>query len=725
MKRSGVKEYISGILLLLFWMLTACNGQNISSEYNPYREWRVYHGDHSSSKYSELAQINTENVQQLEVAWIYHSGDKNDFYSSQIQCSPIVANNILYGVSPGLKAFAVDAATGKEIWQFNPFQHDNLGRWSISRGVAYWEDGSGNQKRILFTAGPKLFSLDAATGKPDTDFGKNGLVRLDRDLDRKNTEGLEVFGTTPGTVYKNLYIIGSRVSEEALGAPGHIRAFDIRTGERKWIFHTIPQPGEFGYDTWPENAYQRAGGANSWSGLSLDVERGMVFVPTGSPAFDFYGGDRPGKNLFGNCLIALNADTGERIWHFQFVHHDIWDRDLPAPPNLLTVTHDGKKIDAVAQITKSGHVFVFNRETGEPLFPIEEKPYPPSDLRGEQAWPTQPLPPKPPPFARQQFLEADVTNISPESYAYVLERLRKVRSGGQFVPPSVEGTVIFPGFDGGAEWGGAAVDPESAILYANSNEMPWILTMVDLDSKERLISSYPGKNVYMTFCARCHGINMDGRGRDNYPPLANLSETYSKSDIIILLNTGKGEMPAFPMLTEAQKADVADFLLQTYRENKTTFRPQATSRRVVPEIPYSHTGYNRFFDQYGYPAIKPPWGTLNAINLNSGEIEWQVPLGEFPELTAKGIPPTGTENYGGPVVTAGGLVFIGASKDEKFRAFDKKSGEVLWETQLPAGGYATPCTYEVQGKQYVVIAAGGGKMGTKSGDAYVAFALPK
>lgn len=711
------------LLIAVLFLLPGC--QTNANDENPYRDWRVYHGDSGGSQYSELDQINKANVSQLEVAWVYNSEGGEPARWSQIQCNPIIVNNKLYGTSSGLKAFALDAATGKEIWKFDPFKNDDVGRGGINRGVAYWENSSGSKKRILLTVGPKLFSLDAETGALDADFGENGLVRLDRNLDRENTEGLEVLGTTPGTVYNNLYIIGGRVSEGPLGAPGHIRAFNIETGEREWIFHTIPRPGEFGADTWPEGAFDRAGGANSWAGISLDKERGIVFVPTGSPAFDFYAGDRHGKNLFGNSLIALNANTGERIWHFQFVHHDIWDRDLPAPPNLLTVTHDGKEIDAVAQITKSGHVFLFNRDTGEPLFPIEEAEYPPSDLRGEQAWPTQPLPVKPPPFARQQFLEEDVTDISPESHAYVLEKLRKVRSGGQFVPPSVEGTIIFPGFDGGGEWGGAAVDPNSAILYINSNEMPWILTMVDLDSKERMVTSYPGKNIYMTFCARCHGADMDGGGRDTYPPLVALDIKYSKKDIINQLKTGKGEMPAFPMLSDEQKSDVVDYLFGSHQENSAKFAPQATSRRIVPEIPYSHTGYNRFFDKEGYPAVKPPWGTLNAINLNTGEIEWQVPLGEFEDLTAKGIPVTGTENYGGPVATAGGLIFIGATQDEKFRAFDKDNGAVLFETDLPAGGYATPATYEVNGRQYVVIAAGGGKMRTKSGDAYVAFALPE
>ena len=539
---------------------------------------------------------------------------------------------------------------------------------------------------------------------------------LDRDV-----TGLSVQARTPGIIYKNLLIQGLTVSEGPASAPGHIRAFDVRTGEIAWIFHTIPHPGEVGHDTWPEDAYERIGGANAWSGLSLDTERGIVFLPTGSAAFDFWGGNRAGENIFANSVLALNAETGERIWHYQTVHHDIWDRDLPAAPNLVTVEHDDRRIDAVAQITKSGYVFLLDRETGEPLFPVEERPFPSSDLQQEEAWPTQPIPTKPPPFARQRFDEADITDLSPEAHAYVLERFRAARSDGQFVPPSTQGTMIYPGFDGGGEWGGAGYDPTTGILYINSNEMPWILTMVELNQE----GTSTGGGLYALYCAGCHGATLEGNADQTFPALTDLAARFSEDSVAQQIRYGKGFMPSFQFLRETERDAIVAFLFG--KEEASSAQESAEANmlgRFFAGSPYGHTGYNRFFDEEGYPAVKPPWGTLNAINLNTGEIDWTVPLGEFPELTARGIEPTGTENYGGPVVTAGGLIFIGATKDEKFRAFDKETGEILWETNLPAGGYATPATYAVDGKQYVVIAAGGGKMGTRSGDAYVAFALP-
>jgi quinoprotein glucose dehydrogenase len=446
----------------------------------------------------------------------------------------------------------------------------------------------------------------------------------------------------------------------------------------------------------------------------VDEQRGLVFLPTGSAAFDFWGGNRHGVNLFANCIIALKAATGERVWHYQAVHHDIWDRDLPAAPNLVTVVHGARRIDAVAQITKSGHVFLLDRQTGKPLFPVEERPMPTSDLNGEAAWPTQPIPLKPPPFTRQAFTEEDVTDISPESRAHVLERLRKLKTGGPFTPPSTDGTVIFPGFDGGGEWGGAAFDPETGLLYVNANEMPWILTMIDISGGGGA-SSDRGLRIYRQHCSTCHGLKREGDLQQGFPKLTELAEKMSQTDIARVIEDGRGFMPSFRFLSNSEQEAVINFVLGR--------SSNSDEKEIEPDVPYSHTGYNRFLDPQGYPAVKPPWGTMSAVDLNSGTIAWTVRLGEFPELTKRGIPQTGTENYGGPIVTAGGLVFIGATKDEKFHAFDKSTGKLLWETKLPAGGYATPSTYEANGKQYVVIAAGGGKMGTPSGDAYVAFGL--
>ncbi|MBU1820359.1 MAG: PQQ-binding-like beta-propeller repeat protein [Bacteroidetes bacterium] len=672
-------------------------------------DWKVYRGGSDASAYSELDQITKENVQELEIAWTYHTGD-NDAPSVDMQCNPIIIDGILYATSPKLKVFALEAATGKELWKFDPFASEKPSLHP-NRGVVYWEKG--NDKRILYTAGEYLYALNARNGVPIKEFGKDGRVNLHKGLD-KEVDNLYVVSSTPGIIHKDLLIVGTRLGLYQ-SAPGHIRAYNVVTGERAWVFHTIPQKGERGAETWPEEALENAGGANSWAGFSLDEKRGLVFIPTGSPAYDFYGGNRKGQNLYGNSLIAVKAETGEYVWHFQTVHHDLWDRDLPCQPNLLTVEHSGRRIDAVAQATKSGYVFLFDRETGKPLFPIEEKPYPGSDLLGEATWPTQPLPIKPLPFARQALTEAELTNISAASRAMALKRFREVRSAGQFVPPSKEGTVIFPGFDGGAEWGGAAVDPEKGIMYINSNEMPWILTMIETAAPEGKAYS-AGQQAYTLNCTSCHGANRMG-DEQNYPSLIGIEKRMSRKQIGEIIENGRGRMPAHGHISAEAREAIVSYLINDKQINIDL----PTDKQ--PRFPYVSTGYHRFKDQDGYPAVKPPWGTLNAIDLNTGEYRWKIPLGEFEELTKKGIPPTGTENYGGPILTKSGLLFIGATQDNKFRAIDSATGKILWETKLPAGGYATPSTYSVNGKQYIVIAAGGNKMKTRAGDSYVAFAL--
>jgi quinoprotein glucose dehydrogenase len=715
MARTLPRLEVAAVAVLFYSVAATAQGAPAKAEVD--QEWRTHGGDPGHLQHSTLAQIHKGNVNKLAVAWTYRTGDAGADNRSQIQCHPIIVGNVLYATSPKIKVFALDAATGRELWVFDPFgagaTQTSLG---VNRGVTYWEDR--DDKRILVTAGQRLFALDAKTGKPVPSFGAGGSVSLLDGLDRDVT-GLYVLSNTPGAIYKDLLILGSRVSEgPGASAPGHIRAYDVRSGKIRWIFHTIPHPGELGYDTWPKDAWTRIGGANAWSGISVDEKRGLVFLPTGSAAFDFWGGNRVGSNLFADCVLVLKAATGERVWHYQLFHHDLWDRDLPAAPVLLTVKRDGKEIDAVAQVTKSAQVFLFDRQTGTPLFPIEERAVPPSDLKGEVAWPTQPVPLKPPPFARQALTEADLTDRTPAAHAAVLERLRAVRTGRPFIPPSAQGTVIFPGFDGGGEWGGAAFDPDSGLLYVNANEMPWILTMVEIDRARESSDAAHGRVVYQQNCVACHGLEGKGDPQGQYPSLVGVDKKLTRDVVSQLIATGKGVMPSFGMLSDRQRAQLVAYLFGD--------KPKTSEGEDPPDltIPYTHTGYNRFLDPDGYPAVKPPWGTLNAIDLTKGEIVWKKVLGELPELTKQGIPPTGVENYGGPIVTAGGLVFIGATKDEKFRAFDKTTGEVLWETSLPAGGYATPSTYSIGGKQYVVIAAGGGKMGTKSGDAYVAFALP-
>ena len=581
-------------------------------------EWKEYLGGPERNHYSPLDQINRNNVQQLEVAWEYHTLD-----SGQIQCNPIIVDGVLYGMTATTRPFALDAATGKEIWKGKSEGPDNF---SSSRGVAYWEDG--DDKRILYTSGPWLHALDARTGKSIASFGDSGRVSLRSGLGATSEDKM-VISNTPGTVYEDLIIMPLRVSEGTDAPPGNIQAFNIRTGKLAWVFHTIPHPGEFGYDTWPEDVYKNTSGvgaANNWSGMSVDRKRGILFVPTGSAAYDFYGANRKGANLFANCLLALDAKTGKRIWHFQLVHHDILDRDPPAPPNLITVTHDGKLVDAVAQITKQGYVFVFNRETGEPLFPIKETPVPQSDIPGEQSWPTQPLPEKPAPYARQLITENDI-NPYAQNKQELIDLLKQSRSEGPFTPLSEKGTIIYPGLDGGGEWGGAAADPDG-IIYINSNEMAWRISLGRASSKDQNISMTPGQSLYVTNCVSCHGTNRLGNPASGFPSLLNIGSRSKRESVSNIISHGKGMMPAFPKFTEEQMKSLVGFLFSD--EKVAPISPKepglTNEAKNVSEVSYSISGYSKFLDKNGLPAIRPPWGTLNAIDLNTGEYVWTDPL---------------------------------------------------------------------------------------------------
>lgn len=712
---------------VLALIVTASCHRIAASRAIPDRDWRVTGGDPGQSRYSPLAQITRDNVKRLKVAWVYHAGDASPTGGSEIQATPIVAHGVLYGTSPSLIAFAVRASDGTPLWRFDPFA--NRRREShANRGVVYWEEG--DDRRIFFTAARRLYALDARTGRPAAGFGVDGSVDLSAGLDR-DVSRTQLLATSPGVIYRDLLIQGTRVAEEEGAAPGSVRAYDVRTGAIRWTFRTIPRPGEFGAESWPVDAWKTSGGANSWAGLTVDEQRGIVFIPTGSASPDFYGGERLGQNLFANSLLALDANTGRRIWHYQTVHHDIWDRDLAARPNLVRVMREGRPVEAVAQVTKSGFVFLFDRVSGAPLFPIEERPAPKSDVAGEETWPTQPFPTLPTPFARQRMTESDLTTISPESHRAALARFRTLRGGELFTPPSTQGTIILPGFDGGGEWGGAAVD-DAGVMYVNANDVPWIAGL-----RERAVpvaSGTPprsGNAVFAESCASCHGRDMRGDGL-RVPSLARLATRRSVDDVRLVIERGRGFMPSFARLPDAERRAVADYVLglpaaasgpAAQRPDTGHARALAAGSLVTPSR-FEFAGYERFRDSAGYPAIKPPWGTLSAIDLNTGAYRWRITLGEHAALTARGIPPTGTEQYGGPIVTAGGLLFIAATMDGKFRAFDRSTGRLLWEWQLPAAGYATPSTYAIGGKQFVVIAAGGGKLGTPSGDAYIAFALP-
>jgi quinoprotein glucose dehydrogenase len=623
-----------------------------------------------------------------------------------------------------MKLFALDPATGKQKWVFDPNTNsaEEIG-FGINRGLMYWEDEKGNDKRIFYGAASRLYAVNATDGSPVKEFGMNGSIELKEGLDIPESQDGSLILKTPGVIFNDLVIIGMSLSEDADALPGHVRAFDVKTGKRKWIFHTIPQPGEFGYDSWEDkDAWKNIGGANNWTGMSLDEERGVVYVPTGTASPDFYGGTRKGSNLFANSIIALDASTGKYIWHYQVVHHDLWDRDLPAAPNLITINHKGKKIDALAQITKQGYIYLLDRTNGKPVFPIPEVPVPQDALPGEKPWPTQPIPTLPESFSRQKFGPEDVSDLSPETHKELMERYGLIKNSTQFSPPSKEGNWIFPDFGGGGEWGGAAVDMETKILYVNSNEVPSTQVMLDAPQTERT-GITPGRAVYNRYCISCHGAELKGSGTE-YPSLLNVNKKYKVEQIRQIIQQGRNRMPAFKHIPQSERENLVEYLSRTEVITKKIDSASPTMVYRKSQIPYVMKGYDRFVDKDGYPGIKPPWGTLNAVDLNSGKLLWKVPLGEYAELVKRGLGITGSRNYGGPVVTKGGLVFIAATPDEKIRAFDKNSGKMVWESKLPAAGFASPATYMINGKQFLVIACGGGKLGVKSGDSYVAFALP-
>lgn len=701
---------VLGVLLLSSCVLFARQTASARQTTQNRTEWAGYGGGPDGIRYSSLTQIDRSNVGRLQVAWTYDTGEG----PGGTQTQPLVAGGVLYAVTPRHNAVALDAETGKQIWKF---ESGITGR-GANRGVAYWTHRG--ERRVFASVQHWLYALDAATGKPIPGFGTQGRIDLREGLGRDPAKQSIVL-TTPGVVYKDLLIVGGRTSEGLPATPGDIRAYDVRTGRTRWSFHTIPRPGEFGYKTWPPLAWKVAGSANNWAGMSVDVKRGLVFAPTGSAAMDFYGSNRVGDNLFANTLLALDANTGKRVWHFQAVKHDIWDRDFPSPPVLVRVKRPpgtrkaGGWVDAVAQTTKSGHVYVFERANGKSLFPIVYREYPPSDVPGEAAARTQPLPAKPAPFARQIVTEEMLTSRTPEARKWAIERFRTFHGGTQFVPfRAAQETIIFPGFDGGAEWGGQAFDPESGLLYVNSNEMVWTSSLVKNDFTKS------GRQLYMQNCANCHSDTLAG-APPQMPSLLKLGPKWDLTAVSRITRDGAGRMPGFPNLSPADVKAVSEYVLS--RESK-EIQPD---EQAAVQLDYRFTGYHKFLDPDGYPAVAPPWGTLNAINLSTGEYAWKVPLGEYPELSAKGLKGTGSENYGGPVVTAGGLLFIAATNyDRKLRAFDKASGELLWEATLPFAANATPAVYSAAGRQFVVVCAEGskGRPSDPKGSKFIAFALP-
>ena len=687
-------------------------------------DWPIYGGQSANNHYSALRQINRGNVHSLRVAWTFDTHE-----TGGLQTSPLIVGRTMFAYTPSLKVIALDATSGKLLWTFDP----GIKGTQPSRGLTYWSDGTEN--RLFAGVMNFLYALDPATGKEIASFGEDGRIDLRKQL-RGDYQQQSIAMTTPGVIYKDLIIVGGRNPETHPAPPGDIRAFDVRTGALRWSFHTIPHPGEEGYNTWPADAWLTSGAANNWAGMTVDVKRGILYAPTGSAVDDFYGTDRVGDDLYANTLLALDAATGKQIWHFQGVHHDIWDRDFPSPPSLITVLKDGKHVDALAQTTKQGYLYLFDRVTGKPLFPIEERPYPASNVPGEVTSPTQPHPLIPEPFGRQMITRDMLTDRTPEAHQFVLDKFNTVHSDGQFIPFSVDkDTIIFPGFDGGAEWGGSAVDPSTGVLYVNENEMAWLARLTEAQHE-----GTPGDKAYHSLCGVCHGVHGEG-APPAFPSLAGIGTRLPDKDIALTIHQGKGRMPGFPSVDDALMQSLLEYIKDSKIGLTASNAPGGDKQEMVAgasaktsnasassagEQRYQFTGYHKFLDQDGYPAISPPWGTLNAIDLNTGKYLWKIPFGEYPELAVKGMKNTGSENYGGPIVTAGGLVFIGATIfDKKMRALDSHTGTVLWQTVLPYAGLATPATYMVDGKQYVVIATGGGRdPKSPSGGEYVAFALP-
>ena len=683
------------------------------------RTWATYKADEKSTGYSPFNQINTANVGQLKNVWTFAINDApQGEQPSSSESNPIVIDGVMYANSGKQWVYALNAQTGKQIWAFNALSEGEPA--AASRGVTYWEKGT--DKRIIYSAGNYLLAINAKTGKLIPSFGKNGKVNLNVGM-RDDPTKISVTLSTPGSIFNDLIIVGARVPDFYGSAPGYIRAYDCRTGKLVWTFHTIPHPGEPGYETWPKDAYKYAGGVNCWGGLSIDRKRGMVFLALGSPTYDYYGADRKGANLYGNCVLALDAATGHYKWHFQAVHHDIWDYDLPAPPNLVTIKKEGKDVDAVAQITKQGFVFVLNRDTGVPLFPVEERKVPASNIPGEEAWPTQPFPVKPKPFAKQSLTEDDLTHYSDADHEAILKKFRSLRYEGLFTPPDLKGTLAIPATRGGGNWGGAAFDPGTTYLYIRGNNQPEIQTIVDANkhfAAQNNTLFEKGRVTYLQHCGACHGPEKKGVP-PTFPSLVGLKGRKPEREVLEKIRKGGGPMPGFKGILSAADERAIMAFLYDMKDAKIEV-PQVASSNETPERYMNITGYTTWTDPSGNPALKTPWGTLNALNLSTGEYEWQIPLGSDEKRQEKGAPPTGLLGRSGPTVTAGGLVFISGAADKKLWAFDKKTGKMVWETTLPAPNNANVSSYFLNGKQYIALTVNG--TAAQPSGSIMAFALP-
>jgi len=697
------------------------------SHKNAYSTWSDYAGSPDSMSYSSLDQINKSNVTQLKQVWFVAAPGP----AGRFSFNPLVIDGVMYVVGKDDGIYALDAATGKEIWA-----HPVQGGQPTNRGFNHWISKDGKDRRLIFSVDGYLQELDMKTGEPVLSFGDKGQVNLREGLGRDIATVTEVQSGTPGRIFEDLLILGSAPGEAYGSPPGDIRAYDVRTGKMAWVFHTVPRPGEYGYDTWPPDAWKHAGGNNAWGGISLDEKRGIVYFPLGSPTYDMYGADRIGKDLYGDCLLALDARTGKRLWYFQVVHHDLWDYDPTAAPMLLTVTHDGKKVDVVAQATKFGYLYVFDRVTGKPLWPIEERPVPKSDMPNEQAWPTQPVPTTPPPFARQKFTVDDINPyLDPDEKARIRDILLKASNDGIYTPPAYgRQTIEVPGENGGANQGSTSADPTTGVMYVKTYDAPTIHHMTEATPVKRLSTTQGtfeqrGYALYQKNCIACHGPNRD---RITYPA------SISFDKFTATLRAGNGVMPAFSE-TALRPEDI--LALSAYLKDPVAGEGNPENPQVNASAPAPPTGQTRFYGQFGFvfraggmTAFSPPWTSLVAYDLNAGTIKWRVPLGTTPGLAAKGITDTGSSAFprNGPVATAGGLLVIATGPDRMVHVLDKDTGKTLWETEIDANPDGIPAIYQVAGKEYIAFyAAVSGnpesivyKPGKPGAQGYYVFALP-
>ena len=704
-------------LLACAILICACRSEDAGR----FSQWNRYEGEPGATSFSSLDQIDRSNVEKLEIAWTYETAGARGF-------NPLVVDSMVYAIGDDESVVALHAGDGCELWRHTSSAPGSLRLF----GFSYWENDDRTDRRLFFQKGiHSLLAVDALTGEPVISFGNSGQVDLREGLGLDPSQVTRATSPSPGAVFEDLLILGSYTGEGYVAAPGHIRAFDVRTGRQVWIFHTLPKPGEFGYDTWPEGRSDNAGGANAWGGMSVDEERGIVYIPLGSANYDFYGVDRPGENLFANSLLALNAHTGERIWHFQTVHHDLWDYDLAATPVLLTVQHEGRPLDVVALATKTGFVFVFDRETGEPLWPIEERPVPPSKMPGEQAWPTQPFPSKPEPFVPLTISIEDDLNpyLVPEDRDSLVHFVRNMHYEGLFTPPGTSPTLQNPGNRGGANWGSTAGDPRNGVFFVLGFNMPSVLHLLPIAPGKTGTGASEfdeGQQIYQEYCRSCHGANLEGQPAGGIPSLVAVTNRLSHVEFEDVVRNGRNLMPAWPRLSGNDLE-----LLRLFLSNPDFVLVQP-DEIVSGEIPDSEplryqSDWRHVLDSKGVPVIEPPWFRLSAYDLNAGTIKWQIPVGEVPHLSAQGIQNTGSAVplRGGPAITGGNLVF--QITGDRLRAYDAENGAELWAGALPAAGDGIPAVYEYEGRQYVIVAAPGRRRQAVKNESpgYVVFALPE